>query len=134
MAQKSDKNSGARDIALEKYREGARLVASHPMFAPLWSHAHVLLGGGWAPSGGYVDYGLGNFGFYAKKQQTTQTGVLELTAVGRVVTDARWVPARIKGGIPRQSSEADRERIAAAKEELRECTDLRASPPPVADE
>lgn len=39
---RKDKKSGARDIALEKFHEGAGLVSSHPMFAPLWAHAQIM--------------------------------------------------------------------------------------------
>ncbi|HYN29246.1 MAG TPA: CapA family protein [Dermatophilaceae bacterium] len=93
------------------------------------SHAHALLGGGWTSTGAYVDYGLGNFGFYAKREVTTQSGVLVLTARGRQVTDARWVPARIRAGVPRAPSAEDAAAIGTAKAGLRECADLRAEPP-----
>lgn len=53
------------------------------------SHAHVLQGAGWHPSGAYVTYGLGNFVFYSSGNgPNTETGVLELTVAGRAVTVA----------------------------------------------
>ncbi|HEY4701754.1 MAG TPA: CapA family protein, partial [Streptosporangiaceae bacterium] len=65
------------------------------------THAHVLLGGGYLGSA-YVDYGLGNFVFYAAGGVTpeTRSGVLTLTVRGRDVTKARWSPALIEDGLP----------------------------------
>ncbi len=40
-SKRTQKKDGGRDIAFEKYALGAEMVASHPMFAPLWSHANV---------------------------------------------------------------------------------------------
>jgi poly-gamma-glutamate synthesis protein (capsule biosynthesis protein) len=93
------------------------------------SHAHVLLGGGWTPGGAYVDYGLGNFAFYANRPAATESGMLVLTAQGSEVTKARWVPARISGGVPRTPSAADAAAISAAKSRLARCADLRSTPP-----
>jgi Bacterial capsule synthesis protein PGA_cap len=91
------------------------------------SHAHVLLGGGYL-RGAYVHYGLGNFVFYSRGGVTAQTGVLLLTARGRAVTRAQWVPAVISGGIPRPLGGADAQRAVAAWRSLRGCTGLAAAP------
>lgn len=64
------------------------------------SHAHVLLGAGMKRRA-LVAYGLGNFVFYAFREATSQTGVLEVTVTGRRIDGYRWVPARISNGIPR---------------------------------
>lgn len=94
------------------------------------SHAHVLLGGGWASDGAYVDYGLGNFVFYASGGgRNTESGVLRLTAAGRAVTDATWVPARISGGAPRPLTGTAATQALASWNALRPCTGLSASPP-----
>ncbi len=92
------------------------------------AHTHVLLGNGWDPKGPFVDYGLGNFVFYASGSgPTTETGVLLLDVTGRRVTAAQWVPARIQGGIPvRQTGGAGQGIVDA----LRSCTGLLSSPPP----
>ena len=92
------------------------------------SHAHVLLGGGWL-HGAYVDYGLGNFVFYARTPQTEQSGVLLLTVRGRRVTAARWAPARIRYGLPRPLTGAAARVGLAVKDDLRGCTGLTATPP-----
>ncbi len=93
------------------------------------SHAHWLLGGGWHSSGAYVDYGLGNFVFYATGMtKSTESGVLTLTIDGRRVTEARWTPARIRGGIPVKPDAADAAAIASRKEQGRSCTDLSGEP------
>lgn len=87
------------------------------------SHAHVVLGGG-RLGNAYVDYGLGNFVFYARSGATTRSGVLTLTLAGRRVTDATFTPARIVGGVatPLVGAEADAARTAW--ESLRGCTGL----------
>jgi len=94
------------------------------------SHAHVLLGGGWADSGMYVDYGLGNFVFYSSGNgPNTESGVLRLTVSGRAVTDAAWVPARIVGGAPRPLTGAAAGQALASWNGLRGCTGLRDAMP-----
>ncbi|MCL9760763.1 CapA family protein [Frankia sp. AiPa1] len=94
------------------------------------SHAHVLLGGGWASDGAYVDYGLGNFVFYASGSgHNTESGVLRLTVAGRAVTGADWVPARISGGAPRPLTGAAATQAVASWNALRSCTGLSATPP-----
>jgi poly-gamma-glutamate capsule biosynthesis protein CapA/YwtB (metallophosphatase superfamily) len=93
------------------------------------SHAHVQLGGGWAPDGAYVDYGLGNFVFYASGGPGARTGVLVLTVRGRAVTRAEWKPAVISGGLPVPLAGAAAAEAVAGWNALRGCTDLAASPP-----
>lgn len=87
------------------------------------SHAHVLLGGG-RLGGAYVDYGLGNFVFYAGGGPTTESGVLTLTVRGRAVTRAEWTPARISGAVPLPLSGTDAAAATARWERLRACTGL----------
>lgn len=94
------------------------------------SHAHVVLGGGWASDGAYVDYGLGNFVFYASGSgPNTESGVLRLTVAGRAVTAATWVPARISGGAPRPLTGTAATQALAHWNALRPCTGLSATPP-----
>ncbi|HMA46963.1 MAG TPA: CapA family protein, partial [Frankiaceae bacterium] len=87
------------------------------------SHAHVLLGGG-RLGGAYVDYGLGNFVFYAGGGPTTESGVLTLTVRGRAVTHAGWTPARISGAVPLPLSGTDAAAATARWGQLRACTGL----------
>jgi hypothetical protein len=91
------------------------------------SHAHVLLGGGYL-RGAYVHYGLGNFVFYSRGGVTAQSGVLLLTLRGRAVTNSRWVPAVISGGIPIPLQGASANRAVASWQSLRGCTGLEAKP------
>ena len=77
------------------------------------SHAHVLQGAG-RMNRALVAYGLGNFVFYAFRELTSQTGVLEVTVTGRRIDGYRWVPARISGGIP--YSVDGRRTVAGARE------------------
>jgi Bacterial capsule synthesis protein PGA_cap len=91
------------------------------------SHAHVLLGGGYL-RGAYVHYGLGNFVFYSRGGVTAQSGVLLLTLRGRAVTNSRWVPAVISGGIPIPLQGASANRAVASWQSLRGCTGLSAKP------
>ncbi len=113
--------------ATEAQRGLARRLADAGADVVVGSHAHVLLGGGWLGST-YVDYGLGNFVFYARGGAAAETGVLTLTVQGRRVTDAAWAPARIRGGVPVPLSGAEATTAAAAKEKLRGCTGLAAAP------
>ena len=91
------------------------------------SHAHVLLGGGWL-NGAYVDYGLGNFAFGARRAETTRTGVLTLSVSGRTVTAAKWTPARIRSGAPMVLTGEPAQAAVTEKERRRGCTDLSATP------
>ncbi len=108
-----------KDLAQRLAAAGADVVVG--------SHAHVLLGGGWLGST-YVDYGLGNFVFYARTAVTEASGVLTLTLDGRRTTAASWAPARITAGVPVPLSGAAAAAAAAAKDRLRGCTGLRATP------
>jgi poly-gamma-glutamate synthesis protein (capsule biosynthesis protein) len=93
------------------------------------SHAHVLQGAGWHPSGAYVAYGLGNFVFYSSGNgPNTETGVLELTVAGRAVTGATWTPGRIVGGAPRPLSDAARSSASRSWNALRSCAGLSDAP------
>jgi poly-gamma-glutamate synthesis protein (capsule biosynthesis protein) len=88
------------------------------------SHAHVVLGAG-RLGHAYVDYGLGNFVFYASGSgPTTRSSVLTLTVRGREVSAARRDPVVLGGGWtrPLEGAAADRERDR--QEALRGCTDL----------
>ena len=89
------------------------------------SHAHVQLGGGWRRDR-YVDYGLGNFVFYATGGVTPQTrsGVLTVTVRGRTVTRARWSPAVIEAGLPVPLHGAAAALARQQWRSLRQCTDL----------
>ncbi len=94
------------------------------------SHAHVQLGGGWGPDGVYVDYGLGNFVFYASGNgPNTTSGVLTLTVAGRAVTAAEWMPARIDDGVPVPLAGAQASAARSAWDQLRSCADLVAESP-----
>ena len=85
------------------------------------SHAHVLLGAGHLGNA-LVDYGLGNFVFYASREETVTSGVLEVTVTGRHVDSYRWVPARISGSIPYPvTGDAEAQAVASWKG-LRGCT------------
>ena len=88
------------------------------------SHAHVLLGAGRLKQA-LVAYGLGNFVFYAFREITSRTGVLEVTVTGRRIDGYRWVPARISGGIPRPLAGSARAEALRSWRALRGCTGLR---------
>lgn len=88
------------------------------------SHAHVLLGAGKLQRA-LVAYGLGNFVFYASRELTSQSGVLEVTVTGRRIDRYRWVPARISGGIPYPASGSARAQGVSSWRSLRSCTGLR---------
>jgi Bacterial capsule synthesis protein PGA_cap len=108
-----------RTLAAKLVAAGADVVVG--------SHAHILLGGGYL-RGAYIHYGLGNFVFYSRGGVTAQSGVLLLTMRGRAVSDSRWVPARISGGIPIPLEGAAATRAVASWQSLRRCTGLSAKP------
>ena len=113
--------SAQRSIASALAEAGADVVVG--------SHAHVLLGAGWLGNT-YVDYGLGNFVFYASGYgANTRSGVLSLTMTGRQVTKAAWTPAHIEGGVARPLSGAAASSALAQWKDLRGCTGLSAAPP-----
>ncbi len=88
------------------------------------SHAHVLLGAGRMGSA-VVDYGLGNFAFYATGDETIRSGVLFVTVTGRSVDGYRWAPVRIVDGVPQPLSGSDARSAIASWRGLRDCTDLK---------
>ncbi len=89
-------------------------------------HAHVPLGGGYL-RGRYVDYGMGNFFFYAASGRTAASGILELTLQGRKVLNARWKPATISGGVPRLLTGLSRQQALTKWNSLRACTGLKST-------
>jgi poly-gamma-glutamate synthesis protein (capsule biosynthesis protein) len=105
-----------RTLARQLVAAGADVVVG--------SHAHVLLGGG-RLGRAFVDYGLGNFVFYASSEETVRSGVLELTVTGRRIDRYRWVPARISGSMPYPQTGASGAQAVAAWSKLRGCTGLR---------
>jgi poly-gamma-glutamate synthesis protein (capsule biosynthesis protein) len=111
-----------------RQRELAARLAGAGADVIVGSHAHVLLGGGWAPGGAYVHYGLGNFVWYARTAQTQATGVLTLTVTGRRVGAATWTPARIRSGMPTPLTGGAAARARAAEDRLRGCTGLAGAP------
>lgn len=90
------------------------------------SHAHLLLGGGYL-AGAYVDYGLGNFVFYASSGPAVVSGVLTLTTRGRAVTGAEWTPALLKEGMPRPLTGSAAASATQAWSALRGCAALHST-------
>jgi poly-gamma-glutamate capsule biosynthesis protein CapA/YwtB (metallophosphatase superfamily) len=82
-----------------RQRQLATLLATAGADLVVGSHAHV-------PQPGerlghtYVDYGLGNFVFYAHTPATQRTGVLTVEVGTDGVHSTRWQPATIQDGLP----------------------------------
>jgi Bacterial capsule synthesis protein PGA_cap len=91
------------------------------------SHAHVELGAGYLGAA-LVDYGLGNFAFYASSPPATYSGALHVTITGRHVDRYRWRPAEISGGLPVPLSGAAATAAVHRWNGLRACTGLSATP------
>ncbi len=91
------------------------------------THAHRLQGHGYLGDR-YVAYGLGNFVFSAGSEGGRASGVLTVTATGRRIDGAEWVPARIVDGRPEPLTGESADAALAEQDELRECADLSASP------
>ena len=108
--------SAQRTIAQQLVDAGADIVVG--------AHAHVQLGAGLLGSA-FVDYGLGNFVFYASgASATARSGVLLLTVAGRKVTAEQWVPAHIEGGVPVPLTGDDAAQGLADWDNLAACTGL----------
>ncbi len=91
------------------------------------THAHVLLGSGYL-DGAYVDYGLGNFAFHARSEQSRRTGVLTVTVQDGAVRAARWTPAVVRDGGPQVLEGGPAERARQDKRDRRHCTGLSLAP------
>jgi poly-gamma-glutamate synthesis protein (capsule biosynthesis protein) len=107
-------------VARDAVRAGADIVVGQ--------HAHILLGGGYLGSA-YVHYGMGNFQFYSASGATAETGVLRLTVLGREITEPRWFPGVISGGVPVPLQGAAAAEAVDRWERLRTCTGLTTSAP-----
>ncbi|MFD0481672.1 CapA family protein [Kineococcus sp. GCM10028916] len=112
-----------RRIARELVAAGADAVVG--------SHAHIQLGQGFLTAGdrtGFVDYGLGNFVFYAERPGTVDSGVLKLTLPGTGgVSAAAWTPATIRSGVPVPLTGDEAAEALQEKDSLRACADLAAT-------
>jgi poly-gamma-glutamate synthesis protein (capsule biosynthesis protein) len=109
-------NTQQRELAQQLADAGADIVVG--------GHAHRVLAGG-RLGNTFVNYGLGNFMFFAPDGgASAQGGVLTITVTGRHVDDYRWQPTETHGGIPQPVSE---EIVGDRLEEwgnLRECAGL----------
>jgi poly-gamma-glutamate synthesis protein (capsule biosynthesis protein) len=112
-----------RECATSTQRSLASTLVAAGADIVVGSHAHVLVGAGRLRTA-LVAYGLGNFVFYASRELTSRTGVLEVTATGRRIDRYRWVPARISGGIPYPLTNG-RSAAVAQWRALRSCSRLR---------
>jgi poly-gamma-glutamate synthesis protein (capsule biosynthesis protein) len=106
-----------QEIADQLIQAGADVVVG--------SHAHRVLAGG-RRHGALVDYGLGNFLFYAHGGAGAISGVLTVTVTGREIDGYAWAPAVISGGVPRPLSGSSAAAAQSAWLRLRRCTDLTA--------
>jgi poly-gamma-glutamate synthesis protein (capsule biosynthesis protein) len=112
-------NGRQRELAPQLVAAGADVVVG--------SHAHVQLGGGYLHHA-YVDYGLGNFVFYAHgNPATTRSGVLTLTVHRHAVTKAAWSPAVIESGVPVPLHGDAAATARKTWSQLRDCTGLTAT-------
>jgi poly-gamma-glutamate synthesis protein (capsule biosynthesis protein) len=115
VEQQNCPSDAQRTIAQQLVDAGADIV--------IGSHAHVLLGAGHLGNA-FVDYGLGNFAFYATDDPYTRSGVLFLTVTGRHVDDYTWKPARIEGGVPHPLTGSAATSAVTSWHALRSCTNL----------
>lgn len=85
--------------ATDRQQQLARDLASDGASAVIMSHAHLQQP---ATTIGdtAVDYGMGNFVFYAHTPVTRETGVLEVEFPGSGAPRSTWHPALIEGGLP----------------------------------
>jgi len=90
-------------------------------------HAHVLLGGGMLDNA-FVDYGLGNYFFYATTGDRADTGVVIVKATGRHIDGYEFKPAHISGGQARSLTGAAAVTAVKSWSALRACTHLTPGP------
>ena len=106
----------------------ARQLVSAGADVVVGSHAHVLVGAGYL-GGAYVDYGLGNFLFYAHGSgPATTSGVLTLSTRGHAVVGARWSPAVLRDGTTSPVTGSAAVAAIRARDALRGCAGLAAHP------
>jgi poly-gamma-glutamate capsule biosynthesis protein CapA/YwtB (metallophosphatase superfamily) len=86
-------------------------------------HAHVLLGGGMLDNA-FVDFGLGNYFFYATAGNRAESGAVLVQATGRRIDRYQFEPAHIAGGQARSLTGAAADQAVAAWTALRPCTGL----------
>jgi poly-gamma-glutamate synthesis protein (capsule biosynthesis protein) len=108
-------NPQQQQLAVTLEQAGADIIVG--------SHAHVLLAGG-RLGHAFVDYGLGNYFFYATTGNRADTGVVRVTATGRRIDGYEFVPARISGGQARSLTGAAADAAVVSWNGLRACTDL----------
>jgi poly-gamma-glutamate capsule biosynthesis protein CapA/YwtB (metallophosphatase superfamily) len=101
----------------------ARTLADAGADIIVGSHAHRVQGGG-RFGGALVDYGLGNFAFYAGSSDAAMTGVLQVTATGRRIDSYQWLPGRIDDRVPHMLDGADAQAAVDHWNGLRDCTGL----------
>ena len=115
-------NSLQRDLMPQLKEAGAQIIVG--------SHAHVPLGGGY-DGDTYVNYGLGNFLFYAggRGNDTVETGVQLVTVEDGKVTGAQWRPAKIQNNdLPKLYEGDAADQAQRDWEARRRCTGLSATP------
>lgn len=108
------------DLAPQLVEAGADIVVG--------SHAHRVLAGGYVGHA-YVDYGLGNLVFKTSSAGGRETGLLRVTATGRRIDQAEWLPGRIGTDfLPQLLTGPDQEEELAEWNELRACSQLADAP------
>ena len=83
----------------QRQRQLAELLANAGADVVVGSHAHVPQPGE-RLGRAYVQYGLGNFVFYANTPATRRSGVLTVEVGADGVRSSRWQPATINDGLP----------------------------------
>lgn len=102
-------------LALQLSEAGADVIVG--------GHAHRLQGGGRLGTA-VVDYGLGNFGFYANSASGATTGVFTVRARGQQIESYSWIPGQIRDRMPHPLTGDAASAALAAWEALRGCTGL----------
>jgi len=113
-------NDSQRSLAPKLVEAGADIIVG--------GHAHRVLGGGFLGHS-FVGYGLGNLVFKTSSADARETGLMRITATGRRIDAAEWVPAQIGADfVPKLRVGADRDSAFAAWDARRGCSDLSTIP------
>jgi poly-gamma-glutamate synthesis protein (capsule biosynthesis protein) len=99
--------------------------------AVIGTHAHVLQGAGWRADGTYIAYGLSNYLWWRSfGNSQDDNGILTLTFSAGKVVAASFAAAHLDAtGVPVPAVGAEKARIDAQWETVRQCSGLAATVP-----
>lgn len=131
----------------QRSKNAVRWLTAAGVDAIIGGHSHRVQAGGWQGST-YINYGLGNFVWWKNASLGSRsTGVLTISidkeqvkkrralpadqraSVGAIITQEQWTPLEIRSsGIPTKPFSVTAESLLAARNQLRQCSNLTGTP------